>query len=79
MTGLNKPLGVSYEQAAAGLKKLGEAGKKVEFPTMREIARLRLDMLKAQHGVYRFLMTDYWKWNSLFITSGDCNAKSSVA
>lgn len=52
----------SLKTAADAFRKLGNAAAKVEFPDFAEIKRMRLQDLKKQHGLYRFITLDYYQW-----------------
>lgn len=52
----------SAKQAEAAFMKLSKALAKVTLPPLEEIRRLRIDRMKEDHGIFRFMMPEYYTW-----------------
>lgn len=54
--------GASIKEAKAAFMKLSEAAEKVPFPDFAEIRNFRLLRMKKDHGIFRFVMPEYYSW-----------------
>jgi len=52
----------SMKEATEAFRKLGEAAAMVEFPDLQEIRRMRMNLLKARYGLFKFILPEYYKW-----------------
>lgn len=50
---------------AEKFRALGEAARRIEIPTIAQIARGRMHRLQRDHGLFRFFMPSWWRWWSI--------------
>ena len=62
LTHLLNANGCSIEEAAKAFQKLWEVARKVKFPDLVEIRRIRLQKIKDLYGLSRFIMPEYYRW-----------------
>jgi hypothetical protein len=53
--------GVTLEQAAEAIKKLGEAAAKVPFPDAAELRYVLLRAWERDCGIFRFFHVEWWR------------------
>ena len=61
----------SADEAAKAFAVFAEAARKLELPPLQEIARMRMAILAADHGLFRFVMPAWWRWWWVMVRPND--------